>query len=175
MASNQVPRHPALPTVEHLPPPSLEDTSGHADQTPCYERRKLRKRSRRDHAKKRPRGPGGKFLAKDKARSDQLPIPRTTNTESSRQVGEEGRDQAYNGKDDEDKVKTSGSTRAYTEAEKPPRITMAMTSSFNGEMELEALFQIDMWAQGLTPSGPEFEYQYREAFLQLERNLKQKI
>jgi hypothetical protein len=70
MPSDQVRRLPARSTVEHPPPPSYKDTSGHAEQKPCYinvERPKVRKLSTKERRSKRAkgmrRGPGGRFLA----------------------------------------------------------------------------------------------------------------
>lgn len=160
MASKQVHQLPALP-IEPPPPPSLEHTLSHPELPPCYfnaRRRKSRKQSRRDDAKKRPRGPEGKFLAK----GDHLPITRTTdlaNADSAGRVacehrpGEEGKDQACNGRHDEDKAKSNGSAR----------IPMSMTTSFDGKKEQKTLYQIDkqIWKR---LKGLVSDYQYREDF-----------
>lgn len=67
--------------------------------------------------------------------------------------GEEGKDQACNGRHDEDKAKSNGSAR----------IPMSMTTSFDGKKEQKALYQIDeqIWRR---PKGLVSDDEYREDF-----------
>lgn len=126
------------------------------DLKPCYVNAK-RLRSRKHEARKRQRDHRGRFLAK----SDQLPIQRTTNAESTGRMGKEEKGQACNGQ-------TNGST---TDAENIP---MAMKSSFYMEEGLEALQRIENYIKENLPAGPDYNRRYQEAFRLLKNNLKQR-
>jgi len=103
-----------------------------------------RKRSgRRNEARKRQRDPRGRFL----------PIQRTTNAESTGQVGKEEKGQA-------------------TDTENI--IPMAMKSSFCMEEELGALQRIENYIKENLPAGPDYNRRYQEAFKLLKNNLKQR-